>query len=311
MSGKAMGRVLTSDIKDRTMVLMLVALADSAHEDGSGAYPSLRLLARKARISVRHAQRLLRIALEHVWIVVQSPSGQHRPTTYRLVYDALDSNSGVTFGESEVTQLCRSGVTSGCPPNRQKPSTIEPQETRSNGNPEKEFDGFPKGAAAPLVPPLERIQPREVENQQPAGESAAAPRAVSDRVGDSPQAAVKSAPSPAARPAPVLPALAEAWTRILAIVGSVSLRAKLAEVELVRIDDGRLVLDPPVDLVQFEQEILAKAVRYYFPQLLPPPTIKPLRKPRAKSGPCDYGEPNIARRAANPVAYRRPRRGVR
>lgn len=60
MSGRLVGRVLREAVSDRPQaVLLLVAIAERAGDDGRGAYPSLATLAAETRLSRRSVMRLL------------------------------------------------------------------------------------------------------------------------------------------------------------------------------------------------------------------------------------------------------------
>lgn len=71
-----------SPVRNKGDLLVLIALADSAHQDGDGAYPSVAILARVARMSSRSVQESLR-RLESTGIIEGAP--RHGKTTvYRV-----------------------------------------------------------------------------------------------------------------------------------------------------------------------------------------------------------------------------------
>ena len=64
--------------------IVLLALADHAHDDGRNAYPSLGRLARKTGYSDRQVQRILTELCRTGLIAVQAEATPNRPTAYLL-----------------------------------------------------------------------------------------------------------------------------------------------------------------------------------------------------------------------------------
>jgi DNA-binding transcriptional ArsR family regulator len=66
--------------------VVLVALADNAWEDGSNAWPSVKLLSEKTGLSERTVQRSLRRLVDAGYIAVQEEAqpSRFRPTVYRV-----------------------------------------------------------------------------------------------------------------------------------------------------------------------------------------------------------------------------------
>ncbi len=65
--------------------LVLLALADHARDDGTGAYPSVDLLARKSSLSRRGTQKVMRRLEQDGWIVPSKISHGRRTTEYRIL----------------------------------------------------------------------------------------------------------------------------------------------------------------------------------------------------------------------------------
>lgn len=90
MSLKAMLWALNdAPVDDGTAVLVLIGLADNAHEDGTASYPSWKTLSRRARCSTATVRRKLR-ALEAVGLIKRGDQAlAHRlPPSHRtVVYD--------------------------------------------------------------------------------------------------------------------------------------------------------------------------------------------------------------------------------
>jgi hypothetical protein len=101
-------------------LLVLLALADCAHDDGTMAFPSVKTLAEKARMSERNARYCQR-TLERSGEIVRQ--GQHASgtTLYRIVLPSKGGQElpGENFagGGNLAQKKCRK-----LPPNRKEPS---------------------------------------------------------------------------------------------------------------------------------------------------------------------------------------------
>jgi hypothetical protein len=73
-----------SPVEHRGDLLVLLVLADCARDDGSGAYPSVEKLGRKARLSRRGVFDAL-IRLKAVGAIEAQGRGPHRTVSYRVV----------------------------------------------------------------------------------------------------------------------------------------------------------------------------------------------------------------------------------
>src|SRR5215831_7358450 len=78
-----------SDVAHRGDLLVLLVLADHAHDDGSSAFPSVDSIARKARLTRRGAQLALR-RLEAQGAIVAEGRGPKGTTAYRIVLKRSD-----------------------------------------------------------------------------------------------------------------------------------------------------------------------------------------------------------------------------
>lgn len=80
--------------------LVLLAMADHAHDDGSSAFAAVPTLARKARVSERTAQRALR-RLEEACEIVATGKTSRGVTRYHLaVVQGLALPSGIAGGDN-------------------------------------------------------------------------------------------------------------------------------------------------------------------------------------------------------------------
>jgi hypothetical protein len=110
-------------VRSKGDLLVLIVLADAAHADGDGAYPSVKLIAEYARMSVRGVHKSLR-NLEAAGLI----RGTRRPgrvTTYRLDLTranraGVQTEQGCTTDTGVCTERPK-GVHS-VHPNRKEPS---------------------------------------------------------------------------------------------------------------------------------------------------------------------------------------------
>lgn len=83
-----------------TGLLLMLAIADHAHDDGGGAYPSVATLARKARTTPRHIKRLLPQLEAAEELTIQRGKGPHGTNIYQVticppkVHDGSNDGSG-------------------------------------------------------------------------------------------------------------------------------------------------------------------------------------------------------------------------
>lgn len=112
-------------------LLLLLAIADHAHDDGTGAWPSMERLARKCRQSVRNVQYLLDKLVDLKELRIEPDAGPNGTNAYMIVLPAkfagrepldraLEQNAAPDF-----TTVMQTGADSSCKPARQfspKPS---------------------------------------------------------------------------------------------------------------------------------------------------------------------------------------------
>ena len=101
MSVRCIGRVFEESGRVGTELLMLLALADHANDDGT-CYPSVDGLAEKCRVSARHANRLLAALRDSGEISITINAGPKGKNLYRLNFDRMTPSSPLT---------CRSSLT--------------------------------------------------------------------------------------------------------------------------------------------------------------------------------------------------------
>lgn len=115
-----------------TDLLVLLAIADNAHKDGSGAWPTVGSLAQRARISERTIQRCIQRLVEMGELTVKYNGGPDGQNAYTVTMGGdnlsprqdVTPDTGVTGG---VTQLRHRGGDTAMSPepskNHQEPTT--------------------------------------------------------------------------------------------------------------------------------------------------------------------------------------------
>jgi DNA-binding transcriptional MocR family regulator len=84
MSIKVMNWVWEHSPTKGTELLMLLAIADNAADDGGNAFPSIRTLARKTRLDDRTVQRIVRKLAEQGQLAVVERGGRE-PNRYAIL----------------------------------------------------------------------------------------------------------------------------------------------------------------------------------------------------------------------------------
>jgi hypothetical protein len=92
-------------------LLVLLAIADHASDDGTNAWPSKATLAKKARLSERRVQAILRSLEAKNLLRIETQKGgtmdmdnRHRPNRYSVVLSSL-TGATITGGETPTTPL--------------------------------------------------------------------------------------------------------------------------------------------------------------------------------------------------------------
>ena len=84
MSIKVMDWVWEHSRHKGSDLLLLLAIADHAHDDGDGAYPSIETLARKIRMSERHTSRMIQELVQSGELAVKYKDGPKGANLYRV-----------------------------------------------------------------------------------------------------------------------------------------------------------------------------------------------------------------------------------
>ena len=89
MSILVMSQVWESRKCEGNQLLLLLALADFASDDGGDVFPSVAKMAEKTRASRRTVQRNLRKLEDEGVLIEVRPTSQRFPAEYRVVLEAL------------------------------------------------------------------------------------------------------------------------------------------------------------------------------------------------------------------------------
>lgn len=102
MSVRVMSQIWEHAPVESGELLVLLAIADHCDDQGRNAWPSVETLARKARLSTRRVQQILRSLENRSLIHIEENRGgtldtpsDRRPNRYTIMLDVLTSNSGV------------------------------------------------------------------------------------------------------------------------------------------------------------------------------------------------------------------------
>ena len=85
MSIKAMAAVWEYSEQSGSSLLMLLAIADYAHDDGTNAWPSLATLARKTRMTRGNVIRTIKKLEKASEIHVNRNGGKHKSNEYSIL----------------------------------------------------------------------------------------------------------------------------------------------------------------------------------------------------------------------------------
>ncbi len=102
MSVKAMTWVWDNSPTAGTERLVLLAIADTADDNGGNAWPSIPTLARKTRLDVRTVQRVIRRLVGADQLRVDTAAGRAGTNVYTLVLDQQD-RSGLDPGDNSFS----------------------------------------------------------------------------------------------------------------------------------------------------------------------------------------------------------------
>lgn len=91
MSIRVMQSVWEHSTQSGGALVLLLAIADNAHDDGDGAYPSIATLAQKSRMSGRNVNLLLKQLAEAGEIAIRRGAGPNGVNVYRVLLPGLST----------------------------------------------------------------------------------------------------------------------------------------------------------------------------------------------------------------------------
>ena len=103
MSIQVMTLVWKGSLNKGSALLLLLAIADHAHDDGTGAWPSVETLAQQIRMTTRNTQRLLRLLEESGELVVGAGAGPNGVNTYTIPLTSFHPDKSVPLVSSSLT----------------------------------------------------------------------------------------------------------------------------------------------------------------------------------------------------------------
>ncbi|MBA8825315.1 hypothetical protein FHX42_002666 [Saccharopolyspora lacisalsi] len=189
MSGKVMTWVWERSPTKGTELLMLLAIADNASDDGTDAFPSVRTLARKTRLDERTVQRVIRRLTDEGHLRVEKEGGR-KSNRYAVLMDRESSTppanrhprQNATGGTATPPQPRHDPATPGAAQLRHPnlPGTVLDPSSGAREDERSQSDGFDKeegepsadidavldrlGSAWPLTPTQRRrLAPKVVE----------------------------------------------------------------------------------------------------------------------------------------------------
>ncbi len=121
-------------------LLLLLAIADHAHDDGTGAWPSIKTLARKTRMSRRNVQLLVRHVEATGELKVLTGKGPHGCNAYAIQLPAAGGEKiAQVKNPARGMKSSAGGVKSGAFPSGEAGFT----RTRNHNKPPGENQGAP------------------------------------------------------------------------------------------------------------------------------------------------------------------------
>lgn len=133
MSGKVVGLVMERYPGKGGEFGVMLAMAESAHDDGSRVFPAVATVGRKARVCERQARRHIGALKDAGWIIlVREGGGRNRASEYRIDIDKLMACP--IYGNPQKADTAMSGfsddinpdISSDKPGHFEQPQTINP-----------------------------------------------------------------------------------------------------------------------------------------------------------------------------------------
>ncbi|MFC7342062.1 helix-turn-helix domain-containing protein [Saccharopolyspora griseoalba] len=141
MSIKVMNWVWDESPAKGTELLMLLAIADNAADDGTNAFPSVSTLARKTRLDQRTVQRIIRKLSDQGQLLVEERGGRH-PNRYSVVMNAELSTAPANRRPRQVATGGADATAGAAKLRHPTPGTAVPPEPSGTVNEPSTGDGW-------------------------------------------------------------------------------------------------------------------------------------------------------------------------
>lgn len=134
MSIAVMSAIWKNGPNDQSALLVMLVLGDHADDYGT-CWPSMSLVASKARMSVRNVRRVVRQLEADGWISTQIGTGRGNPTRFKIKADKLtafsnrDDKGGQTEPERGTNNALKGDIAMSAEPSRNH--QLEPSEASS------------------------------------------------------------------------------------------------------------------------------------------------------------------------------------
>jgi len=156
-------------------LVLLLAIADNAHDDGDGAYPSIDTLARKARMTPRNVNMLLNKLAEAGEVVIRHGAGPHRCNVYKVCLPGVGDPEKISprnlfrvKNPVSDPEISGNDPEAGFPPTL-KPASPKPSFNRHSLNHQEEPSGE-RAVRAPRAAPIPDVFPVSEEMREWARE---------------------------------------------------------------------------------------------------------------------------------------------
>ena len=133
MSIRVQSYVWENSKADGSALLLLLAIADHAHDDGNGAYPSVATLAAKCRQTERNTQLLLRKLEDMGEIITPPQAGPHGCNIYQIPLGG-ENFSGVKTSAEGVKTSAKNAHQISPEPSLEPSKEQSPAATVQTGN---------------------------------------------------------------------------------------------------------------------------------------------------------------------------------
>lgn len=180
MSIRVMSWVWEESPASGSALLLLLAIADHAADDGANAYPSIKALMKKTRMSRSSVFRALKELVEYGWLEIQSHGVGRDTSHYRIIMDLRGgASSGVILTPPEVSDRDPRGVNLTPHPSQNDTSEVSDRHGRGVSSDTSEVSLLtPRTVLEPSV----NLEERSAQAQTPPPRVPRSPRRIGSRI---------------------------------------------------------------------------------------------------------------------------------